>query len=97
MAIFLLTLSAAALAQSGDQAALRTRALAATCAQCHGTDGRALPGATVPGLAGMPADYLARQMRAFQSGARAGTLMPQLAKGYDDQQIAALAAYFAAR
>ena len=78
-----------------DAQALRARSLAATCAQCHGTDGRAIDGATVPGLAGMPAPYLAEQMRAFKSGARAGSVMPQLAKGFSDAQIDALAAWFA--
>ncbi|HZT55498.1 MAG TPA: c-type cytochrome, partial [Burkholderiaceae bacterium] len=65
------------------------------CAQCHGTDGRAPPGSAVPALAGMPAAYLAEQMQAFKAGTRPGTVMPQLAKGYSDAQIAQLAAYFA--
>jgi cytochrome subunit of sulfide dehydrogenase len=78
-----------------DAAALRDQALAATCAQCHGTEGRATAGAALPGLAGLPAPYLAEQMQAFKAGARPGTIMPQLAKGYSDAQIAQLAAYFA--
>ena len=32
---------------------------------------------------------------AFKSGVRPGTVMPQLAKGYSDAQIDALAGYFA--
>jgi len=87
------TASAGALAQ--DATALRARALAATCAQCHGTDGRAVEGGAVPGLAGLPATYLVEQMNAFKSGARAGSVMPQLAKGYSEAQIAELAAWFA--
>jgi cytochrome subunit of sulfide dehydrogenase len=86
-------LSASASAQDGADA-LRTRSLAATCAGCHGTEGRAAPGAVLPGLAGIPAPYLAEQMKAFKSGARTGTLMPQLAKGYSDAQIEQLAAWF---
>jgi cytochrome subunit of sulfide dehydrogenase len=82
-------------AQAQDAQALRARSLAATCAQCHGTDGRAIEGAAVPGLAGMPAAYLAEQMKAFKSGARPGSVMPQLAKGYSDAQIDVLAAWFA--
>ncbi len=42
----------------------------------------------------MAAD-LAEQMKAFKAGTRPGTVMPQLAKGYSDAQIAQLAAYFA--
>ena len=86
---------AAGTASAQDATALRTRTLAATCAACHGTDGRAPEGAALPGLAGMPAAQLAEQMRAFKSGARTGTVMPQLAKGFSDAQIDALAAWFA--
>ena len=81
---------------ASDAASLRLRSLAATCAQCHGTDGRPAAGALVPALAGVPAARIVEQMGAFKSGARSGTVMPQLAKGYSDEQIARLAAYFAA-
>ncbi len=76
---------------------LATRSLAATCAQCHGTDGRAVPGSLVPGLAGMAAAELVEKMKAFKSGTRPGSVMPQLAKGYSDARIERLAAYFATR
>jgi cytochrome subunit of sulfide dehydrogenase len=79
-----------------DAAALRLHSLAATCAQCHGTDGRPAAGASVPALAGVPAARIVEQMDAFKRGTRSGTVMPQLAKGYSDEQIAQLAAYFAA-
>ena len=82
-------------AQGNDAQALRSRALAATCAQCHGTDGNAVSGAAVPGLAGLPAPYFTEQMTAFKAGTRPATVMHQLAKGYNDAQIAELAAYFA--
>ena len=75
---------------------LRMRSLAATCTQCHGTEGRAVPGETMVRLAGLPKDYIAAQMRAFRDGQRPATVMHQLAKGYTDAQIDALAAYFAA-
>ncbi len=73
----------------------RIRSLAAQCAQCHGTDGRALPGAEVPGLAGMPAGNFAEQMKAFRSGSRPSSVMQQLAKGFSDAQVDQLARYFA--
>jgi cytochrome c553 len=78
-----------------DAPSLRARALAATCAQCHGTDGRAVALGAVPGLAGLPAPYLIEQMNTFKNGARGGTVMPQLARGFNDNQIAELAAWFA--
>lgn len=74
---------------------LKMRSLAATCAACHGTDGRSTADDALPSLAGRPAEALARLLRDFKSGARPGTVMPQLAKGYDDAQIDLLARYFA--
>jgi len=84
-------------AQGNDPQALRASSLAATCAQCHGTAGRALPGAVVPGLAGLPAGYLAEQMKAFKNGTRTATVMHQIAKGYSEAQIDQLASYFSAQ
>jgi sulfide dehydrogenase cytochrome subunit len=84
-----------ALAQ--DARALNVRALAATCAHCHGTDGRAHPDSAIASLAGMPRSYLATQMRDFRDGKRSATVMHQLAKGYTDEQIESIAAYFAAQ
>ncbi len=98
-------LSAAALASAAllsatpvwaqDAALLQTRALAATCANCHGTEGRAVEGSAVPGLAGLPAVYLQEQMKAFRAGTRTATVMHQISKGYSEAQVERLAAYFA--
>jgi cytochrome subunit of sulfide dehydrogenase len=76
---------------------LNIRSLAATCANCHGTNGKAFEGSAVVSLAGLPKDYIVAQMKAFQTGARPATIMHQLAKGYTDQQIDQIAAYFAAQ
>lgn len=97
--LVVLALGTAALssqAQAQDAKALQTRALAATCANCHGTEGRAIASAAVPGLAGVPAAYIGEQMKAFKSGARPATVMHQIAKGYSDAQIDQIAAYYAA-
>jgi sulfide dehydrogenase cytochrome subunit len=72
------------------------RNLAAACAICHGTDGRAVTKDVIP-LAGLPRDHIATQMRAFRDGKRPATVMHQIAKGYSDPQIDALAAWFAAQ
>jgi sulfide dehydrogenase cytochrome subunit len=96
-----LALGAAALAAppvlAQDARALQARALAATCAACHGTDGRAHTGSATVSLAGMPNAYLALQMRDFRDGKRSATVMHQIAKGYTDEQIDSIAAYFAAQ
>jgi len=92
-----LVLAALLPARAQDAQALQTRSLAATCGACHGTAGKAIDGSTVPGLAGMPTSHFIEQMKAFKSGARPATIMHQLAKGYSDAQIEAMAAYFAAQ
>jgi cytochrome subunit of sulfide dehydrogenase len=80
-----------------DAERLRLRALAATCAQCHGTDGRAVPGEALVRLAGLPQDYILSQLMAFRSGERKATVMHQITKGYSQEQLEALAKYFAAQ
>jgi sulfide dehydrogenase cytochrome subunit len=77
-------------------APLATRALAATCANCHGTEGRPVEGEAMARLAGQPREALAASLRAFRDGSRQATVMHQLAKGYSNEEIDALAAYFAA-
>ncbi|WP_296924006.1 c-type cytochrome [Polaromonas sp.] len=84
-------------AQTAPAQALYTRSLAATCANCHGTDGRAVPGSSVLPLAGMDKNYLAAQMQAFKTGTRPATVMHQISKGYSDAQIDTLAGYFVAQ
>jgi cytochrome c553 len=72
------------------------RNLTAACAICHGTDGRAATKDIVP-LAGLPREHIASQMRAFRDGQRPATVMHQIAKGYTDQQIDAMAGWFASQ
>jgi len=70
--------------------------LAATCVACHGTNG-ATQGTTIPALAGQPRQTLADSLRAFKTNARQSTIMTQIARGYTDEQIEQLAAYFSAQ
>ncbi len=72
------------------------RNLAAGCAICHGTEGRAVTKDVIP-LAGLPREHIAAQMRAFRDGQRPATVMHQIAKGYSDTQIDAMAAWFASQ
>ena len=74
----------------------RPRQLASACGICHGTDGRSVT-KDVVALAGLPREHIATQMRAFRDGSRPATVMHQIAKGYTDEQIDSLAAWFAAR
>ena len=76
--------------------ALQVRSMAASCSACHGTNGHAQPGMIA--LAGVPKEVTIQKMMDYKAGrVPAATIMQQLAKGYSDEQIAAIAGYFAAQ
>ena len=83
--------TAAAQAQDPNLA----RNLAATCANCHGTNGVSQGG--VESLAGAGKDDMIRKLKEYKAGTKPGTIMPQLAKGYTDAQIDLVAGWFAAQ
>jgi cytochrome c553 len=87
----------ARLAAGDPRANTEVRSLAATCAACHGTDGRASSGPSMLRLAGRPKGNCVQQMRAFRDGSRPATVMQQIAKGYDEEQTEALGDFFAAQ
>lgn len=87
---WLLLLCAPALAQYLNVG----RSLAATCANCHGTNGRSR-GQAVPPLAGMKADVMLELLADYRSGRQPGTVMPQIVKGYTEEQLRLVATYFA--
>jgi cytochrome c553 len=91
------TCAASLPAMAKDATVLRTRALAATCAQCHGTDGHAVEDQALAHLAGLKQDFILTQLMAFRSGQRAATIMHQITRGYSQEQLEALAVYFAAQ
>ena len=98
LATSLLSLGGTAQAQSvTGKEALYVKSLASTCANCHGTDGRAIEGSSVVSIAGLDKAYTIAQMTAFKNGTRPATIMHQLSKGYSDAQIEQLATYFAAQ
>ena len=94
--VSLLLLLSAGACWSQDSATLHNRALAATCASCHGTEGRTIDGSAIPSLVGMPKSYMIMQMKAFKDGSRPATVMHQISKGITDDQVERLAVYFAA-
>lgn len=77
-----------------DAAQLKIESLAATCAQCHGTDGRAVAGQAMVRLAGLSKEHIQSQLLAFRSGQRPATIMHQISRGYSQEQLTALADYF---
>lgn len=84
-----------AAAQDTQLANNLARNLAATCANCHGTNGQAR-GDMKP-LAGVSAEKIVAAVADYKSGAQPATIMHQIAKGYTDEQIRLVAAYFAAQ
>jgi cytochrome c553 len=69
-----------------------SRNLAAACAACHGTNGRAVTG--MAPLAGMDKVYFVKVKQEFKTGKRPATLMHQIAKGYSDEQIVQIAEFY---
>ena len=73
------------------------RNLAATCANCHGTNGNAVKGGGLDSLAGVPKDKTLQKLADFKSGEKPASIMHQISKGYTDEQLDLIATYFAAQ
>ena len=84
-----------AVPQAMAQDANLARNLAATCANCHGTNGNA-KGDMKP-LAGLSAEKIIAAVADYRSGNQPATIMHQISKGYTDEQIKLIAGYFAAQ
>lgn len=78
----------------GDAAAGKVKS--APCMACHGPDGNS-PAPMFPKIAGQDANYIVRQIDAFQSGARVDPLMTAQAANLNSTDIADLAAYFSSQ
>lgn len=73
----------------------RARSLSASCAACHGTNGKSAGG--MPVLAGLDKAYFVTQMKDFKSGTRPATVMHHHASGYTDEEYERMAEYFSAQ
>jgi cytochrome c553 len=87
-------LAANAVAPAFAQEPAYARNLASACFTCHGTEGRSV-GGIPPSLAGQDRNYLLQAMKDFKASKRPATIMHQQAKGYTDQELEAIAGYFA--
>ncbi len=74
----------------------RGKSKVAVCGACHGNDGNSLIAAN-PKLAGQGEQYLLKQLRDIQSGARSAPLMTGMLNGLDDADLADVAAYYASQ
>lgn len=85
--------SAAGASDMTPEKKLQAASLAATCANCHGTNGKGVEGSAVTGLANLSVEYIKTNMIWFKTGQRPATVMHQLSKGYTDEQIDIIANY----
>ena len=81
-------LAATAVAHAAD-----APAGAASCSGCHAANPRV--DTPVPPLAGRPAADIATAMAEYKSGARKGTIMDRIAKGFSEEETRAIAAWYA--
>lgn len=77
----------------GVQPAVSGQTIGLTCVVCHGAQGKGTK--TIPPLAGRNADQTYNALIAYKTGARPATVMDRHAKGYSDEELRAVAEYFA--
>lgn len=69
--------------------------IGATCMGCHGFKG--MGSGDIPRLAGVPKGVTAGKLMSYKSDDLEGTVMNRIAKGYSDEEIQAVAEFFAAQ
>ncbi|MDD2744398.1 MAG: cytochrome C [Rhodocyclaceae bacterium] len=94
-ALALSLLAFASTAQAADPNLGRN--LAATCANCHGTNGHAVKGAGMDSLAGANKAKMLQKLADYRSGDKPATVMHQITKGYSEAQLDLIATYYAAQ
>lgn len=68
---------------------------ALSCGGCHGVGSTG--SASVAGIAGRPAEEIVAALHAFRADQKPATIMNRIARGYSDDEIAAIAAWLAAQ
>ncbi len=68
--------------------------LARTCNNCHGVGGVSV-GTSMPSIGGLPKEYLRTIMKQWKYDERSAITMNRIVKGFSDDELDALAAYFA--
>jgi cytochrome c553 len=70
---------------------------ATACGGCHGAAGVPPAGVPFPRLAGLPPEYVAKQLFDYRGGTRPSAVMAPIAQALTDGEIAALALHFGAQ
>ena len=78
---------------AGDSTAGRT--VMVKCQSCHGKDGLATNN-SAPNIAGQKEDYLVKSLMAYKDGERKSSMMWANVRNLSDEDIANVAAYYAA-
>jgi cytochrome c553 len=68
----------------------------AVCVACHGLDGMS-PIANNPNIAGMPPQYIAKQLQHYKEGSRKNAIMAGMAAGLSPADMKALGEYYFAQ
>lgn len=88
---------AAGLALADEAAQARARKIiGGSCFLCHGADGESAS-EVFPRLAAQNADYIAKQLEQFKSGARKSTAMASMAANLTPEDMRALGQFYASR
>jgi cytochrome c553 len=88
MAVLLMTLAGAASAAEAPSGA-------SSCSGCHAAS--ASVQTPVPPLAGRAVENTVTALQAFRAGTRPATVMDRIAKGFTDDEVAAIAVWYAAQ
>jgi sulfide dehydrogenase cytochrome subunit len=75
-----------------DSSRPSTAAIALACTGCHGASGQGFD--SIPAITGMPEAEFLQRMKAFRDGQRRATVMDRIARGYRDEDFAALAKFY---
>ena len=93
--IWQLALTATKDSAEGQAIATTGKGAATSCAGCHGANGLPAAGMPFPRLAGLPVEYVTKQLFDYRDGARPNAIMAPIAKALTDSDIASLARYYA--
>ena len=80
---------------SSQAPAADPQVLASSCSGCHTNDGKLTT--AIPKIRGLPEAVILQAMQTFRAGQRSATVMDRIAKGFTDEEIKQLAAYFSSQ
>jgi cytochrome c553 len=87
-------LATAAMSAHAQADEARARKIAnGVCFMCHGENGE-VTNEIFPRLAGQNAEYIAKQLKAFQTGERKSTAMAEMVAKLTDDEMLALGRYY---